>query len=243
MPMPTAQERRCLKAIAELKACDHIAVSRKVGISSDYADQLCRYLRKWGYVEKRGRRYGLTKTGEAAAAKEMEREKPKEPAEEKTMVWDKWLGGFKPGTQGGSMLPEEGLVWETYRGFGGGGTAIKQRELPELLWEEKYTCVFCNGQGYIYNPSSAKCPVCKGSGSVTFFEPPVVKCAYCKGKGRKDTTAYLTCTVCKGKGLVPVKEPIELCSACQGKGYCTEDRLPCTLCKGKGVITVRESIL
>lgn len=244
MPAPTAQERKVLKAIAEARACDHIKVSRKVGISSDYADQLCRYLLRWGYVQRFGRRYQLTKTGQEAAAKEMEREAVKSgdkaATSEERLVWDRWLGGFRVREQKGEgIFPEEGLVWETYQGFGGRG-GRKERKLPELLYETTYECAFCSGEGQ--SPPGTKCPVCKGSGSVTIFEPPAVKCGYCKGTGRKEPRVYITCIVCKGKGVVAVKEPIELCPACQGKGYSTEDRLPCTACKGKGVITVKERI-
>ena len=246
MPLPTAQERKCLKAIAEARACDHIKVSRKVGITSDYADQLCRYLLKWGYVQRFGRRYQLTKAGEEAAAKEMEREsqkagKGKADTGEERLVWDRWLGGFKAVRQGGEgMFPEEGLVWETYRGLGGRG-APKKRSLPELLREERYQCAFCGGEGQ--SPPGTKCPVCKGNGSVAIFQPPAVKCGYCKGTGRKEPRVHITCIVCRGKGVVAVKEPIEICPACQGKGYSTEDRLPCTFCKGKGVVTTKERIL
>lgn len=247
MPTPAAQERKILKAIAEARACDHILVSRKVGISSDYADQLCRYLARWGYLEKRGRRYTLTETGQEVALKEIEREaqkkgtKPEAELVEGRLVWDKWRGGvIKKTLPGGGVMPSEGLEWETYHGFIGGKGA-KERSLPELHWEDRYTCAFCQGEGY--SPPGTKCPVCKGSGKVTIFEPPAVVCGYCRGSGRKERRVHITCIVCRGKGIVTVKEPIELCPGCQGKGYSTEDRLPCTNCKGKGVVTKKERIL
>lgn len=209
MPAPTATERKVLKAIAERRWCDHIAAARDAGISSDYGDRICRHLLKWGYVQRNGRRYSLTKAGQEAVAKELAAE------------------GKKPEARG--------MVWETYRIQAGGKTAA-----PELLREDKYQCAFCAGSGY--RPPGAKCPVCKGSGEITFFEPPVVKCAYCKGTGEKERRVHITCTVCRGKGLVPVKEPIEMCQVCRGSGK-SSDKLPCTTCKGKGVVTVRERVL
>ena len=246
MPTPTAQERKILKAVAEVRACDHILVSRKVGISSDYANQLCRYLSRWGYLEKRGNRYSLTETGQEAALKEIEREalrkgtKPEAELVGGRLIWDKWRGGLtRRLAKGGGAMPDEGLVWETYQGFIGGRGA-KAISLPELLWEERYPCAFCAGEGY--SPPGTKCPVCKSSGTVTIFEPPAVKCGYCKGSGRKERKVHITCIVCRGKGIVTVKEPIQFCPGCQGKGFSTEDRLPCTACKGKGVITKKERI-
>lgn len=244
MPLPTATERRVLVAIAEERACDHIKVSRKVGISSDYADQLCRYLKRWGYVQRFGRTYQLTEEGQEAAAKEMEREGYKrgkdETSGEERLVWDKWLGGYRARTQRESIFPEERLVWQPYRGFGG-ARRIKQRSLPELLRETVYQCGFCAGEGY--SPPGCKCPVCKGRGTVTILEPPAIKCGYCRGTGRKEKRVHITCIVCRGKGIVRVKEPIKTCPACDGKGWATEDRLPCTFCKGKGVVTKKERVV
>lgn len=238
MPAPTATERKVLKAIAERRSCDHIAAARDAGISSDYGDQICRYLLKWGYLQRSGRRYSVTVAGQEAVAKELARERKNTNPE--GLVWERWFPGARMGGGRSAVLPEEGTVWETYR-VAGGRTAVQERKLPELLREDKYQCAFCAGSGY--SPPGTKCPVCKGSGQVTFFEPPVVKCGYCKGTGRKEKRVHITCIVCKGKGLVPVKEPIEICQVCRGRGYSTGDKLPCTTCKGKGVVTVRERIL
>ncbi|MDI6815109.1 MAG: hypothetical protein QMC90_03410 [Dehalococcoidales bacterium] len=247
MPQPTDRERKILMAIAERRACDHIAAARLVGISSDYADQLCRYLLKWGYVQQSGRVYTLSKTGQAVVAKELEKEAARGKKETKEpvvagsgIVWDRWCGGFSVAREREGVFPQEGMVWETYRPVGmGRGAIAKEPSLPELLWEEKYQCAFCGGEGY--SPPGTKCPVCKGSGSVTFFEPPVVKCGYCRGTGRKEKRVHITCIVCRGKGFVPVKEPIEICQVCQGRGL-SSDKLPCTTCNGKGMVTVRERV-
>ena len=241
MPVPTATERQVLVAIAEERACDYMKVGRKVGISPQYADQLCCHLLKWGYVERFGRRYQLTETGREAAAKEMERQTQKsgkdKPTQEESLGRDRWLGGYRARTQKGNIFPEEGLVWQPYRGFGGSGR-MKGRSLPELLRDTVYQCAFCAGEGQ--SPPGTKCAVCKGRGTVTILKPPAVKCAYCRGTGRKERRAHITCVVCKGKGIVRVKEPIQTCPACGGKGYATGDRLPCTLCRGKGVVTKKD---
>lgn len=237
MPAPTATERKVLKAIAARRWCDHMRAARDAGISSSYGDQVCRYLLKWGYLERSGRTYTVTEAGKQAVAKELARDRKDTNPE--GLAWERWFPGARMAEGRSAVLPEEGTVWETYR-VAGGRTEVQERSLPEVLREDKHRCAFCKGSGY--RPPGAKCPVCKGSGEVTFFEPPVVKCAYCKGTGEKERKVHITCSACRGKGFIPVKEPIEICPVCRGRGK-SIDKLPCTTCKGKGVVTVKERML
>ncbi|MBU2577515.1 hypothetical protein KKA69_01645 [Patescibacteria group bacterium] len=58
----TTRERQILEAIKELGGKAHpTTVGRKVGISSDYAEQLCRDLVYLGYLEKIGLHYKIKK--------------------------------------------------------------------------------------------------------------------------------------------------------------------------------------
>ena len=84
-------ERKVLKAIAELGAADYIAVARGAGIPYPYADQLCRYLLKGGYLQRNGRRYTLTKSGQEVVAKEGESKEP--VAAGRGIAWERWLSG------------------------------------------------------------------------------------------------------------------------------------------------------
>jgi len=45
--------------------------------------------------------------------------------------------------------------------------------------------------------------------------------------------------VCRGKGYVSVREPVETCPKCGGKGADPHNKLPCMMCGGKGVVTVK----
>ena len=62
----TANELKVLRVLKELKEADPIALDSKMGITSAYADYLCRYLTKNGYLERNGRRYRLTPAGQKA---------------------------------------------------------------------------------------------------------------------------------------------------------------------------------
>lgn len=55
-----------LNAIKELGPSDPIMVSGKARIGSAYSDYLCRYLARYGFLEKAGRTYSLTAKGEKA---------------------------------------------------------------------------------------------------------------------------------------------------------------------------------
>lgn len=63
MPRPSGTELKALKAIEELVAADHIAVSQQTGTSSAYADYLLRNLAKNSFVERMGKGYRLTEEG------------------------------------------------------------------------------------------------------------------------------------------------------------------------------------
>ena len=52
----------------------------------------------------------------------------------------------------------------------------------------------------------------------------------------------MTCTVCKGKGIVPVREPIETCPGCRGRGIPRGSSLYCVRCRGTGVVTVKPPV-
>lgn len=53
-----------LRAVEELGVVDPIAVAHHLKFGSAYADYLCRYLAKYGFLERIGRRYSLTTQGE-----------------------------------------------------------------------------------------------------------------------------------------------------------------------------------
>ena len=106
-----------------------------------------------------------------------------------------------------------------------------------LFEDEIYPCGFCNGTGE--KPRGSRCPVCRGSGTVS-VEPPTVKCAYCKGKGEEKPRGNVTCIACKGKGVIHVEEPVEICLQCRGTGKELTNKLVCVKCRGKGVVTVKE---
>lgn len=66
MYRPTANELRVLKALRELGEGDGRAVGSKIGTGSEMADYLCRYLTTKELVERVGRKYTLTPTGQKA---------------------------------------------------------------------------------------------------------------------------------------------------------------------------------
>jgi len=66
MYRPTANELRVLKALRELGQGDGRMVGSKTGIGSEMADYLCRYLTTKELVQRVGRRYTLTPTGQKA---------------------------------------------------------------------------------------------------------------------------------------------------------------------------------
>lgn len=53
-----------LGAVKELGVVDPIAVARYLKFGSAYAEYLCRYLAKYGFLERIGRKYSLTTHGE-----------------------------------------------------------------------------------------------------------------------------------------------------------------------------------
>ena len=63
-PRPIGDEVLILKALAEISEADPITLGRKLDRTSAHIDYLCRYMAKYGYVEKVGRRYCLTSQGE-----------------------------------------------------------------------------------------------------------------------------------------------------------------------------------
>lgn len=67
-----------------------------------------------------------------------------------------------------------------------------------------------------------------------------ITCAYCRGKGRDPfevPSKLSACQVCAGRKVVHVKEPVERCIPCKGKGIFLQHRLPCTVCQGKGSVS------
>jgi len=66
MYRPTAMELKVLRALRELGEADGAAVGAKIYLGSPMADYLCRYLTTKELVERVGRRYSLTPTGQRA---------------------------------------------------------------------------------------------------------------------------------------------------------------------------------
>jgi len=66
MYRPTANEVKVLKALRELGEADGRTVGSKIGMGSEMADYLCRYLITKELVHRAGRRYALTAAGETA---------------------------------------------------------------------------------------------------------------------------------------------------------------------------------
>jgi hypothetical protein len=86
-------------------------------------------------------------------------------------------------------------------------------------------CTRCFGTGHISCPTTEKCPVCSGSGTVLprdavssqdFTPQP---CIQCSGSGRA------VCGRCRGSGYKP-------CWECAGRG-----QIPCTTCAATGTLT------
>lgn len=125
------------------------------------------------------------------------------------------------------------MEWKTFD-FRGGGTKMG-RKIGQILEGDKFGCSFCAGEGILRRTKSMKCPVCKGSGTVS-LAGPVIVCVYCKGRGDYPSRSNITCTVCGGKGLVSVTEPTTVCKHCRGTGAEPGNKLPCLKCKGKGVV-------
>ncbi len=67
-----------------------------------------------------------------------------------------------------------------------------------------------------------------------------LRCAFCKGKGKDPfgvPSKLSSCQTCAGKGVVHVKEPVEKCIPCKGRGIYLHHRLPCAVCGGKGSVS------
>jgi len=62
----TANELKVLKTLRELREADGRAVGSKIGMGSEMADYLCRYLTTKELVRRVGRRYTLTPAGQEA---------------------------------------------------------------------------------------------------------------------------------------------------------------------------------
>jgi len=140
-------------------------------------------------------------------------------------------GSRKPGIK---KLKDE-WVWQPAKL--GPADQYGSHQVGDLLKDEVYPCGFCSGTGE--KPKGSKCPVCRGSSSVS-IEPPAVKCAYCKGSGQEKPRSNITCTACRGKGVIPVQGPVERCLNCKGTGKEPNNKLVCVKCRGKGVVTVKE---
>lgn len=59
-------ETTILKVVRELKVADEEALSRKMGVSSNYAGEICEGLIKDGYLKKTPKGYQITGEGERA---------------------------------------------------------------------------------------------------------------------------------------------------------------------------------
>jgi len=100
----------------------------------------------------------------------------------------------------------------------------------------KLDCAFCCGKGE--KPRGSRCSVCGGTGKVS-VQPPYIRCAYCKGTGEEKPRSNLTCIVFKGKDYVNVKQTLENCPKCGGRGSDPHNKIPCIMCRGKDVVTVK----
>lgn len=131
-------------------------------------------------------------------------------------------------------LPQE-QVWHPAKmtpSFG----RVSVKDVGKLSYETVIACAFCKGEGE--RPAGFVCPVCKRKGTIKIFRPPTVVCAVCKGRGEDKPRSVLTCGACKGKGVMPAKEPVEVCTHCNGKGREPTNKIVCGTCRGAGVTHV-----
>jgi len=129
------------------------------------------------------------------------------------------------------------MEWKTFDFKG--GNKRSGRNAGEILEGNQFGCSFCSGTGILPRSKDTKCPVCRGSGTVS-VNGPVIVCAYCRGRGEYPARTNITCPVCKGKGLVSITKPIEVCEHCKGRSKEPGGSLPCLVCKGKGVIAKKK---
>jgi DnaJ-class molecular chaperone len=65
------------------------------------------------------------------------------------------------------------------------------------------TCAFCEGEGTHPMNFDQPCPVCRGAGRNSFFEP-YTQCQQCEGSGKRFATMDEICPTCHGKGYIQI---------------------------------------
>ena len=128
------------------------------------------------------------------------------------------------------------MAWSPVKTNSAGGARADAPARGAVIHGSNFKCAFCRGEGD--KPAGTVCPVCRGSGLVS-FQPPVVTCGYCNGRGEVPPRSGLTCLVCRGKGKVSVKEPVQVCPSCRGRGRKIGAALYCGACRGVGVVSVK----
>jgi hypothetical protein len=221
-------------------------ICRQLGIDPSYASVLCTNLIKSEHLDRENRgcfritikgkkalRWphdaGLPESKQATPFKEIRREE---------FQWQSFraVGKNRNPTSSGFFKPGQDEVGWSAVSYG--NTVRSRRAHPggqnSLINEKAHPCGFCGGSG---KEKGAKCPVCRGTGSIN-ISPPAVSCAYCRGLGTGRRTGRF-CIVCRGKGVVPVHPPIATCGQCRGSGAEQGNGLTCLKCGGKGVVHVR----
>lgn len=123
------------------------------------------------------------------------------------------------------------MQWRSLKSDNEAGGATDAARL--MTEEPTQVCAFCRGKGE--KPAGARCPVCRGKGTVE-IRPPAVKCALCKGRGEERPRGNVTCNACRGTGYISVAPPIQKCASCRGTGRQRSSRLACTVCRGAGMV-------
>jgi DnaJ-class molecular chaperone len=62
-------------------------------------------------------------------------------------------------------------------------------------------CPFCEGEGQHPMNFDQPCPVCRGAGRFTVYEP-YSQCQHCDGSGKKFATIDELCSACRGRGVI-----------------------------------------
>lgn len=150
----TTEQERVLTAFVESRWVSGGAISRKVGLGSDYADSLCQGLCKDGYLETEGegraKVYRLTAKGKETSAKAKAEE-----AVQKEVKWAELPCAFCRGTGRDPF----GVLSHLSK------CPVCHGRKTVRVVEPYETCGACEGTGIYFN-SRLYCWICKGKGVV-----------------------------------------------------------------------------